>query len=194
MMQNIAYQWQTKFWQTLQQPENADPLKQAALKGQLGKWTTALTTTVVSTSTAMGWHSSAKGHPLGLFPVSPSEYLALDVMSFASGNTSWRFPIAVMELENSKDINRSAYSLWKVLCVRADLRIVFCYRRSAEERAHLISFLRDEVLQAMSLTDRMKLDGETIIVVGSRDDSATFPYGFFKWWQLEINTGNFSIL
>ncbi|MCW9683362.1 hypothetical protein FJR41_021620 [Dolichospermum planctonicum UHCC 0167] len=194
MMQNIASQWQAKFWQTLQKPENADPLKQAALKGQLGPWTTALTTTVVSTSTAMGWHSSAKGHPLGLFPVSPSEYLALDVMSFASGNTSWRFPIAVMELENSKDINRSAYSLWKVLCVRADLRIVFCYRRSAEERAHLISFLRDEVLQAMSLTDRMKLDGETIIVVGSRDDSATFPYGFFKWWQLETNTGNFSIL
>lgn len=194
MMQNIASLWQTQFWQTLQQPENAELLKQAALKGQLSKWTTALTTTVVSTSTAMGWHSSAKGHPLGLFPVSPSEYLALDVMSFASGNTSWRFPIAVMELENSKDINRSAYSLWKVLCVRADLRIVFCYRRSAEERAHLISFLRDEVLQAMSLTDRMKLNGETIVVVGSRDDSATFPYGFFKWWHLETNTGHFSIL
>jgi hypothetical protein len=27
MMQNIASQWQAKFWQTLQQPENADPLK-----------------------------------------------------------------------------------------------------------------------------------------------------------------------
>ncbi|WP_138504564.1 hypothetical protein [Nostoc sp. PA-18-2419] len=194
MSQSIAYQWQTKFWQTLQQPENADPLKQAALKGQLGKWTTALTATVVSTSTAMGWQSSAKGHPLGLFPVSPSEYLALDVMSFASGETRWRFPMAVMELENSSDINRSAYSLWKVLCVRTDLRIVFCYRRSAEERASLITFLRDEVLQAISLAERMKLDGETLVVVGSRDDSATFPYGFFKWWQLETNTGKFSII
>lgn len=194
MSQSIAYQWQTKFWQTLQQPENADPLKQAALKGQLGKWTTALTATVVSTSTAMGWQSSAKGHPLGLFPVSPSEYLALDVMSFASGETRWRFPMAVMELENSNDINRSAYSLWKVLCVRTDLRIVFCYRRSAEDRASLITFLRDEVLQAISLAERMKLDGETLVVVGSRDDSATFPYGFFKWWQLETNTGKFSII
>lgn len=193
-MQNLAYQWQTQFWQTLQQPENAEPLKQAALKGQLGKWTTALTTTVVSTSKAMGWQSSAKGHPLGLFPVSPSEYLALDVMSFSSGDTRWRFPIAVMELENSSDINRSAYSLWKVLCVRAALRIVFCYRRSAEERASLLTFLRDEVLQAISLADRMKLGGETLVVVGSRDDSATFPYGFFKWWQLETNTGKFGIL
>lgn len=194
MSQSIAYQWQTKFWQTLQQPENADPLKEAALKGQLGKWTTALTATVVSTSTAMGWQSSAKGHPLGLFPVSPSEYLALDVMSFAYSDTRWRFPMAVMELENSSDINRSAYSLWKVLCVRADLRIVFCYRRSAEERASLITFLRDEVLQAISLAERMKLEGETLVVVGSRDDSATFPYGFFKWWQLETNTGKFSII
>ncbi|MDH6063433.1 hypothetical protein [Umezakia ovalisporum] len=194
MMQNIAYQWQAKFWQTLQQPENAEPLKQAALKRQLGKWTTALTTTVVSTSTAMGWQSSAKGHPLGLFPVSPSEYLALDVMSFSPSDTRWRFPIAVMELENSSDINRSAYSLWKVLCVRAALRIVFCYRRSAEERASPLTFLRNEVLQAISLADRMKLDGETLVVVGSRDDSATFPYGFFKWWQLETNTGKFGIL
>jgi len=194
MMQNIAYQWQTKFWQTLQQPENADPLKQAALNGQLAKWTTALTTTVVATSTAMGWQSSARGNSLGLFPVSTSEYLALDVMSFAPGNTRWRFPIAVMELENSSDINRSAYSLWKVLCVRADLRIVFCYRRSAEERASVIAFLRDEVLQVMSLADRRKLGGETLVVVGSRDDSATFPYGFFKWWELEINAGKFTII
>jgi hypothetical protein len=194
MMQNIAYQWQTKFWQTLQQPENADPLKQAALKGQLAKWTTALTTTVVATSTAMGWQSSARGNSLGLFPVSTSEYLALDVMSFAAGNTRWRFPIAVMELENSSDINRSAYSLWKVLCVRADLRIVFCYRPSAEERASVIAFLRDEVLQAMSVADRRKLGGETLVVVGSRDDSATFPYGFFKWWELEINAGKFTII
>lgn len=33
-----------------------------------------------------------------------------------------------MELENSRDSERIAYSLWKVLCVRAELRIVFCYR------------------------------------------------------------------
>ena len=99
-----------------------------------------------------------------------------------------------MELENSKDDNRIAYSLWKVLCVRADLRIVFCYRRSADESSTLIRFLRTEVIQAMALMNRMNLEGETLVVVGSRDDSGTFPYRFFKWWQLDTNTGTFSLL
>ncbi len=33
--------------------------------------------------------------------------------------------------------------------------------------------------------------GKTLVVVGNRNDSATFPYGFFKWWSLDINTGTF---
>ena len=38
------------------------------------------------------------------------------------------------------------------------------------------------------------LSGETLVVVGSRDESATFPYGFFKWWKLDTNTGTFRLL
>lgn len=194
MTGNLAHNWQATFWQTLQQSEYANILREAGLQGRLTEWTIALTAVVVATCQTMDWQASAKGHPLGLFPVSPSEFLALDVMAFERGAKRWQFPIAVMELENSPDPNRSAYSLWKVLCVRASLRVVFCYRRRPEERATLIHFLRQEVLQGINLSDRIKLDGQTLIVVGSRDDSATFPYGFFKWWQLETNTGTFTLI
>lgn len=44
------------------------------------------------------------------------------------------------------------------------------------------------------VADRMNLKGETCVVVGNRNDSATFPYRFFKWWQLDKNTGNFNVM
>jgi len=40
----------------------------------------------------------------------------------AEGEKRWRFPSAIMELENSPGEDQIAYSLWKVISVRADLR------------------------------------------------------------------------
>lgn len=193
-MQTLAQQWQSSFWESAQQTESAALLRNASIEGRLGDWTTALTAVTVATCNAMGWQASAKGHALNLFPVSPSEYLAIDVMAFPPASKRWQSPIAVLELENSLDSNRSAYALWKVLCVRATLRVVFCYRRTAQERSALVSFLRDEVVKPMSTTERMSLAGQTLLVVGSREDSVTFPYGFFKWWELQQNTGTFNII
>jgi hypothetical protein len=121
-----------------------------------------------------------------------SEYLGMDVMAFPEGMKRWRFPSGVIELENSQNDDRVAYSLWKVLAVRADLRIVFCYRRSTAKGSALIRSLREEVIEAMGIAGRMKLEGEIVVVVGSYDNSSTFPYGFFKWWQLDSNTGMFT--
>lgn len=194
MTQTLAEKWQSAFLKIIQQHEYSPFLKEAALQERLSDWTKALTSVVIETSKSMGWQASAKGHYLQMLPVSRSEYLALDVVAFPDGKKRWRFPVAVLELENSKDDDRIAYSLWKVMCVRADLRIVFCYRRGADEGSRLISFLRDEVIHAMGLINRINLEGETLLVVGSRDSSATFPYGFFKWWHLDTNTGTFSLL
>src|SRR6185369_17615032 len=99
---------------------------------------------------------------------------------------------AVIELENSQSDDRVAYSLWKVLAVTADLRIVFCYRRSSSKGSALIRALREEVIEAMGLVGRMNLEGETLVVIGSYDSSSTFPYSFFKWWRLDNNTGTFT--
>lgn len=142
----------------------------------------------------MGWQASAKWHELDLLPMRGSEYLALDIMAFAGGDRRWRFPVAAIELENSRSDDRIAYSLWKVLCVRANLRIVFCYRPDAQQGAGLVRLLADDVVHALSLTERARLDGETVVVVGSRADAELFPYGFFKWWRLEPNTSEFELM
>jgi len=182
---SFGNRWRTNFLETVEQHERAAPLKEAALQGKLGAWTKELTAIAVSTCHAVGWRASAKGHRLDLLPVVGSEYLGMDVMAFPEGMKRWRFPSAVIELENSQNDDRVAYSLWKVLAVRADLRIVFCYRRSSAKGSTLVRALQDEVIQAMGIAGRMKLEGEIMVVVGSYDRSSTFPYGFFKWWQLE---------
>ena len=184
-------QFRGAFYDSLRVTERAAPLKEAALAGRLGAWTQALTAVAVETGRKMGWKVSAKSHKLDLLPVQRSEYLGLDVIAFADGEKRWRFPAAVMELENSADVDQIAYSLWKVLSVRATLRVVFCYRRSSDQVPTLVKHLREEVIEAMGLAGRVKLEGQTVLVVGSRNESETFPYGFFNWWELDTNTGRF---
>jgi hypothetical protein len=193
----IKNQWKEAFLRTVQHYENAGPLRAAALDERLADWTAYLTGAVVQTCYSLGWISAAKGNELHILPVPHCEYLTLDVMAFAPTPTStvgWCFPKAVAELENSPDKERIAYSLWKVLCVRSDLRIVFCYRRSFADAPALISYLGRVVVKALPFEDRLNLKGETYVVVGSRNDSATFPYGFFKWWLIDNNTGNFNVM
>lgn len=174
--------------------ENAMQLRDAAVEENLGEWTKALTAVAVSTCEGLGWYASAIGHRLELLPVARHEYLALDVMAFSESEGRWRFPVAVMELENSKDDDRVAYSLWKVLCVRTDFRLVFCYRSDPEAGRGLVRFLQEQVVKPMGIATRYGLTGETALVVGSREESAMFPYGFFTWWKLDKNTGTFSLI
>ena len=188
-------QWKGAFLRTVQHYEKASLLRAAALDERLADWTACLIEAVVQTCDSLGWMSAARGNKLHILPVPHSEYLTLDVMAFAPTSAGgWCFPVAVAELENSSDKVRIAYSLWKVLCVRSDLRIVFCYRHSFADAPALVSYLGQEVVKALPIEDRMSLKGETCVVVGSRNESATFPYGFFKWWQLDKNTGNFNVM
>lgn len=183
--------WREGFFNEVQKREVASKLKDSALAEQLTAWTSALTASVVATCTTLGWRASAKAHKLELLPVQRSEYLSLDVVAFPDATKRWRFPVAIMELENQLRDDSIGYSLWKLICVRSNLRIVFCYRRTGKDASALLRYLREEVIGAMDLQGRLRLEGETVVVVGCRDESATFPYGFFKWWQLENNTGKF---
>ena len=195
MMSDLAQRWQRTFLDHLRQDAHADLLRDAALRGQLGDWTRALTALVVEACATMGWTAAALEHQQDALPVPRSEYLALDVMAFEQETPHrWRFPVAVMELENRPEADLIAYSLWKLLCVRAELRVLFCYRRQPEEGRHLVRALTDAVVGAMSIEQRVSLDGETLIIVGSRGEAATFPYGFFRWWRLEKNMGRFVVL
>ncbi len=191
MQDSLADRFRAAFFLAVQAEGLASELKQAAAAANLGAWTRALTDAVVVTCEALGLAASAIGHKLELLPIHRSEYLALDVMAFRAGEKRWRFPVAVMELENSAREDQIAYSLWKVLSVQAELRVVFCYRRNAEEIPALIRHLREEVIEAMGLAGRVRLEGTTLLVVGSRSESETFPFGYFGWWALDTNTGRF---
>jgi hypothetical protein len=192
MSDALAHVWYEKFMDIVQKHESSTLLKDAAIRGKLGKWTTALTGVVCSTCESMGWKAAAKGNRSTLLPVARQEYLALDVVAFeAVGDRRWRFPIADIELENSSEDDRVAYSLWKVLCTRAELRIVFCYRKDAAEGSTLVRHLTEQVAQAMGIQERTRIGGETMLIVGSRNESATFPYGFFKEWRFDMNLGRF---
>lgn len=188
---DAAEQFRTSLMNAAQSERFCEPLKIASIAGRLGLWTVSLTSCVVTACQESGWRASAKGHECELLPVRRSEYLAIDVTAFAEGDKRWLFPTAVMELENSQREDTIAYSLWKVLSVRASLRFVFCYRKEARAGPALIQHLKHEVVEAMGLHGRLNLDGRTFVAVGSRNDAATFPFGFFKWWELNTHTGRF---
>lgn len=193
MADSLAATWRTAFSAVVSGDEHAMRLKEAAAQGRLAEWTAALTSCVVEACRSIGWSASAIGHKARLLPVDQCEYLSVDVMAFGDGSKRWRFPVAVCELENSQGQDRAAYSLWKVLSIRTALRLVFCYRKRPEDGPSLVRFLESDVVHAMELAGRASLDGETVVVVGSTNEAEYFPYGFFKWWQLNAGTGTFSL-
>jgi len=179
------------FMGTVKEEPFCSTLREASIAGELAAWTSSLTSCLVEACGRIGWRASAKGHECQLLPIRRSEYLALDLMAFPAGENRWLYPSAAMELENSRREDQIAYSLWKVLAVRADLRAVFCYRKDASDAPPLIQHLKKEVVEAMGLSSRLAVGGRTLVVVGSRSDATTFPYGFFKWWELNMETGGF---
>ncbi len=191
-MTGLAALWVPRFYATLGEDHGvADTLREASLRADLIRWTTSLTGVVVRSFEGIGLSAAAKGFPCAVLPVKRNEYLGQDVMVFQRGESGWRFPVAVCELENAGRDQAVAYSLWKVLCVRCALRVVFCYRPEAEAGSPLVTRLSTKVVNAMPISDRTSLSGETLIVMGSRNEASTFPYGFFHLWKLNVNTGWF---
>lgn len=193
-MNITARDWFDLFLQQVQDSRLAAPLKESSLSENLSEWTRLTTEAVVRSCESLRWETAARGHRLRRLPESASEYLALDAMAFPNCDDSdarWPLPIAVFELENSPRDDRVGYSLWKVLCVRAPLRIVYAYRRDWERTRNLTDHLATNVVASLSPAERMAIDGETAVVTGSRGESETFPYGYFKLWLLDPNLGKF---
>jgi hypothetical protein len=169
-----------------------EPLKRAALTGDLRSWTSDLTTAVVRACEALGWAASAKWNPCKRLPQPGKEYLSLDVVAFPAGPVPlWPFPLGVFELENHRTDGRVAYSLWKVLCVRAALRVVIAYRPDWEQSRRLVARVTEDVIGGLQPAERAALGGQTVLVVGNRGEGDTFPDGYFKFWMLDANLGRF---
>ena len=186
-------QWLGAFTEKLQPREVAEPLREAASTGSLGEWTRLLTAAVVASCAQLKWPAAAKGHRLALLPQPQQEYLGIDVMAFppeaGESGPAWPFPLAVFELENQP--GRAAYSMWKVICVRAELRVVFAYRNDWQQVQQLVQSIKSEVIDCYSIEQRQTLDDRTLLITGSRGEGGTFPYGYFKVWRLNPNIGSF---
>ena len=187
-----ASTWARSLYRALDNGEaTAAKLRHASVAGDLARWTEAMTELVAQSLHALGLEVAAKGHRCMALPVNREEYLTLDVAAFRGGRGAWRFPVVVCELENSARDTVVAYALWKVLCVRDALRVVFCYRSTRSDAPQLIGSLADCVVGAMPLPDREQLSADTLVFVGSRGESHTFPYAFFQAWRLNRNLGRF---
>ena len=183
--------WRDSFWALAQERDAARALQAASERGALKEWTAVLTGVTIAACERLGWRASGRGHPLELLPVRRHEYLSLDVVAFPPRQQRWPAPIAAFELENQRNDVRIAYALWKLLCVRASLRVLFCFRREPEAGALLVHWLRDTVVASLGAHEAAQVGGETVVVVGSRNEASTFPYGFFRWWLLDSNTSSF---
>ena len=172
---SLTDRWRHRLFRILETNDAGMPLKEAALAGKLGDWTRHLTGAVVAACGVMGWRAAAKGHLGDVLPVARNEYLSLDVIAFPESGARWTFPIAVFELENSKDDNVVAYSLWKVLCVRTPLRVVFAYRRDESQGKELVGRLTDSLIGGLSIAERLAFSGETSLIIGNRGGAETFP-------------------
>ena len=185
--------WRDAFLNVVQDPATAAPLKGASLTEDLKSWTACLTSAVVGSCRQIGWPAAARGHRLAELPQAGQEYLSIDVMALpeATGSSRWRLPIAVFELENHRTDDRVAYSLWKVLCVRAPLRVVFAFRRDWGASRQTVDAVCRDVVGSLSPVERAELTGETVLVIGNRGEGETFPWGYFKFWLLDPNLGRF---
>ena len=187
-----AHDWARSLYASLDEdPATAAQLREASIAGDLAGWTQALTDLVAQSVCQLGLEVAAKGHRCTAMPVQREEYLALDVTAFQGAGDTWRFPAAVFELENSARNAAVAYALWKALCIRDSLRVVFCYRSARADARRLIGLLANRVVGAMAVPDRERLGGDTLVFIGSRSESASFPYGFFQAWRLNRNLGRF---
>ncbi len=186
----LAATWKSTFLETLTRHENAAALREAMALGRRD-WTEGMTRVAVAACGALGWEATARGHRAASLPVARGEYLSLDLTAFTPGEGRWRFPVAIMELENQQGEDYIAYNLWKLLCVRADLRALFCYREDADNGPPLIHFLARDVVRSLLTNRGQTVSGETLVVIGSRAETAAFPYAYFKWWRLDQGLGRF---
>jgi hypothetical protein len=73
-------------------------------------------------------------------------------------------PAAVVELENSFDFNKIAYCAWKILCVRAPIRVLICYQKGVDAVTSLAKHLEDIIWHRGLLKGD---DGDFFVIIGN---------------------------
>lgn len=186
--------WQAAFVEVIRASSIGEPLREASQAADLKAWTASLTKAVVRSCESMQWKAAGLRHKLDLLPQKGQEYLSLDVMGFdpESMQGRWPMPTAVFELENNRKDDRVAYSLWKVLCVKARLRVVFAFRPDWDAGRSSVAAIGKDVIGSLSEQQLHDLQGDTAIIFGNRGEGEHFPDGFFKCYLLDRELRRFN--
>ena len=95
-------------------------------------------------------------------------------------------PRAVVELENSYNIKKISYCLWKILCVRAPIRALICYQRNTDKVTTLKQHLENVIWQGSLMKGT---DGDLLVIIGDdqkfKKSKSLPPWGeyfsVFEW-------------
>lgn len=119
------------------------------------------------------------------------EYLNIDAVFIANAEydllksgSKWDpfvLPQAVVELENRYDVERISYALWKILCVRAPIRVLICYQKGADKIMSLKKHLESVIWQGSLMKGT---GGDLLIIIGDDSLEAETPLGeYFKVFE-----------
>ena len=91
-------------------------------------------------------------------------------------------PRAVVELENSYDIKKTSYCLWKILCVRVPIKVLICYQKTKDKVATLKQHLEDVIWRGSLMKGT---DGDLLVIIGDESVGEEAPwreyFTIFEW-------------
>ena len=91
-------------------------------------------------------------------------------------------PRAVVELENRSDRMKISYCLWKILCVRAPIRVLICYQSNPNRVIALKEHLENVIWQGSLMKGT---DGDLLVIIGDESSWSEASWGeyftVFEW-------------
>jgi hypothetical protein len=94
-------------------------------------------------------------------------------------NNGWGpfvLPRAVVELENDIKHDKISYDLWKILCIRAPIRVLVCYQGDAGKVKTLRKKLEDVIWRGSLMKGT---DGDLLVIIG--DQTVKYREGDWDW-------------
>lgn len=118
------------------------------------------------------------------------EYLGIDAWFINNtdyddwDNEGWDLPVlpsVVVELENSDVLNQITYDLWKILCIRAPVRVLICYQGKPDKIESLRRHLEGIIQRGGLMKDA---GGELFVIIGDGSVSEESEWGeYFKMFE-----------
>jgi len=116
------------------------------------------------------------------FFISNSDYERLNKKT-KKGWDPFVLPQTVIELENSNDKNKISYCLWKILCIRAPLRVLICYQNGTIKVSRLRKHLEGVIRQGRLMKGA---EGDLLVIIGDdsvKEDAKWDEYFCTFQWQ-----------